>query len=323
MSEYFFLVASTLVLFLFELLYFRIARKLHIIDKPNNRSSHSNPTIRGGGIIFFVAVLIWFVYQNFSLPFFVTGLTLVTVISFLDDLKPRPASLRFMVHTLAVVLMFYQVPLFDWQWWLVLAALIVCIGALSAFNFMDGINGITGIYALVSLGSLVWLNTNLVFFADERLIFVAIAAVLVFLFFNFRKRAACFAGDVGSITIAFIQIFFLLQLIHTTHHFYWVLLFLVYGLDSVVTILSRIRNRENIFKPHRTHLYQYLSNELGMTHTHVSLLYGTVQLGINIILINSFTSGSRIGIYVIVPVIVLLYVAARRIVLAKITKPEA
>jgi len=320
MSTYIFLVASTLVLYLFELLYFRIARKLNIIDRPNNRSSHNNPTIRGGGIIFFVAVLIWFVHQDFPWPWFTMGLSGVAIISFMDDLKPRPAFWRFLTHLAAVLLVFYQVPLVDWPWWLIGLALIICIGALSAFNFMDGINGITGVYALVSLGSFAWINSFSINFTDDTLIFVLISSVLVFLFFNFRKRAVCFAGDVGSITIAFVQIFFLLQLIHKTNNFYWVLIFLVFGLDSVITIIYRLTRKENIFKAHRTHLYQYLSNELGVSHLLVSIMYGGVQLGINIILVNSFMSGSMLEIYVLVPLVVLLYMLVRRSVLVKITK---
>ncbi len=146
------------MLFIFELSYFKVADTFNIIDNPNNRSSHRTPTIRGGGIIFVAAVLIWFVYLDFKWPLFVAGILLVAVISFLDDLKPRSALLRFFVHALGVLLMFYQVALFDWQWWLIAMALVVCVGALSAFNFMDGINGITGVYALVTLGTFAWIN---------------------------------------------------------------------------------------------------------------------------------------------------------------------
>lgn len=306
-------------LFLLELFYFNIARKFNIIDKPNNRSSHNNPTIRGGGIIFFVAVLIWFDYRNFQLPWLIVGVSSAAIISFLDDLKPRQALWRFMIHFVAVLLMFYQVALFDWQWWLVLLALIFCIGALSAFNFMDGINGITGIYALVSLGSFAWINAYSINFTDETLIFVLIASVLVFLFFNFRERAVCFAGDVGSITIAYVQIFFLLQLIHKTNNFYWVLIFLVYGLDSVITIIYRLRRKENIFKAHRTHLYQYLSNEWGISHMIVSGIYGVLQLIINVVLISSLSSDSYMTIYILIPVVVLLYMVSRAITVGKIT----
>ena len=311
-------IVLVVILFLLELFYFRQARKFSIIDKPNNRSSHETPTIRGGGVIFFMAGLIWFVYQEFKWPWMMAGLTLLALISFLDDLKPRSALWRFVMHAAAVLFIFYQVPLFDWPWWLVAMALIVCIGALSAFNFMDGINGITGIYALVSLGSFAWINWYSIAFTDDTLIFVLISSVLVFLFFNFRKRAACFAGDVGSITIAFVQIFFLLKLIHKTNNFYWVLIFLVYGLDTVITIVYRIRNKENIFMAHRSHLYQFLSNELEWDHRFVALTYGIVQCLINGILIHYITVDTTFVPILIAALALILYMISREYVLRRI-----
>ena len=320
MTWYYTLLAF--VLFSFELLYFRAARRLGIIDKPNVRSSHADPVIRGGGIIFFVSTFWWFVSQNFQWPHFVLGLTMVAIISFLDDVKPRPALWRFAIQLCSVLLLFYQVPLFDWPVWLVLLALIICIGALNAFNFMDGINGITGVYALVNLGTFAYVCRYVVEFTDERLIYSSIIAVFVFLFFNFRKKAVCFAGDIGSVTIAFILILLLIQLIHRTNNFLWVILFLVYGIDSTVTILHRIKNRENIFNPHRTHLYQYMSNEFKWSHTTVSLLYGLIQLILNAILIYSITrSGDLTQIPIIAAIgFVACYLFVRSFLIRKIIK---
>ena len=311
------LMIVILVLFMVELFYFRIANRYGIVDKPNDRSSHGSPTIRGGGVIFFAAILVWFVVHDFHWPWLVCGATVVAVISFMDDVKPRPALLRFSIHLIGVVMMFYQVPLFDWPVWLVSIALIVCIGSLSAFNFMDGINGITGVYALVSLGSFASIDYFVIGFTEGTLVTLLVLAVVIFLFFNFRKKAICFAGDVGSITIAYVQIFFLLQLIYKTNNFYWVLIFLVYGLDSVVTILYRLKNKENIFKAHRAHLYQYLVNELRLSHLSVSLLYGVVQLVINMALIFSFISGSLLAIYGMVLLVILLYLLIRKSVLER------
>lgn len=265
--------------------YFRIADRFNIIDKPNERSSHHNPTIRGGGILFPIAGWLWFGFHSFDLPWFIIGLTLLAIISFLDDVNPQPATFRFLVHAFAIGLLFYQVSFFDWPVWLVILAFTVSIGALSAFNFMDGINGITGVYALVSLGTFFYIEKYISAFIAESIILTFAAAVLIFLFFNFRKRARCFAGDVGSVTIAFVQIFLLIALIEKTENLLWVLLFLVYGIDAVVTILYRLKRRENIFKPHRTHLYQYLANERAWDHRLVSMLYGIAQGIINAILI--------------------------------------
>ena len=267
-----------------------------------------------------LAILIWFVDQNFKWPWLVIGVSSVAIISFVDDLNPHPAGLRFLIHLAAGLMMFYQIPLLDWSWWLIFLALIVCIGTLNAFNFMDGINGITGVYALMSLASFGYIHTYRIPFTDLSLIVVVSISVLIFLFFNFRNRARCFAGDIGSVTIAFVLIFFLLQLIHTTHNFLWPLLFLVYGTDAIVTIIYRIRRGENIFKPHRTHLYQYLCNELRWSHLKVSIVYGGVQLLFNVIVINALLERSYIFPLIVALVFILGYLFIRVAVTKQIEK---
>jgi len=305
---YYCLMTGALVVM--ELIYFKIAAKAGIVDKPNQRSSHTTTTIRGGGIIFFLAILIWFLFNGFQWPWMLMGIMAVAVISFLDDLKPRPAYLRFFIHLVAVLLIFFQTGIYDWSWMLVLLALIICIGALNAFNFMDGINGITGLYALVNL-SCFYVIHQIVPFSDPMLLGTLIVSVIVFLFFNLRTKAVCFAGDVGSVTIALIQIFLLLQLIIATDNFLWVIMFWVYGIDSVVTILNRLKRRENIFKPHRTHLYQYLANEMGWSHRWVSLMYALLQGVLNIILIYSFGVSSQLIPITAATVFLIVYLGVR------------
>jgi len=282
------LLSLTVVLFAAELVYFKVAARFNIVDNPNFRSSHDRPVIRGGGILFFVGLVIWFVYENESMPWFMVAATLVAMVSFADDVKTTTPLQRFLFHFIAMLLVFYQLSLFTWPVWLIIVAIVVCIGTLNAFNFMDGVNGITGSNALVTLGTFGYVNQYIVPFTDPSLIIVIAVAVLVFLFFNFRKRARCFAGDVGSVTLAFILVFLLLSVIYRTGNYSWALLFLVFGIDSVITIVYRLWKRENIFKPHRTHLYQYMTNEMKMNHLFVSVIYGIVQLAVNIIMINYF-----------------------------------
>src|SRR5688572_1436895 len=219
-----------------ELVYFRLADRYSIIDKPNQRSSHTKPTIRGGGIIFIIGLWLLFVYLSFPWPYFIGGVSIVAAISFADDIQAQSSWLRFLIHLTAILLLFYQVQLYDWPWLLVLVAGVVCIGTLNAFNFMDGINGITGIYAFVNLGTFLLLDSTVVDFTDTTVLIGLLVANAIFLFFNFRKQARCFAGDVGSVTLSFVQIFFLLQLVKTTDSLFWVLLFFVFGIDSVITI---------------------------------------------------------------------------------------
>lgn len=276
------LILFTVVLFGMMLLYLRIAAKYHIIDKPNARSSHSVHTIRGGGIIFPVALLFEFGFSGFQYGWFTLGLVLISAISFLDDLKPQKARLRFSIHLLAVAMLFYELQLFALPWYLVVLALFFVIGSINAVNFMDGINGITGGYALVTLLTLCYINMKVVFFTDQRMLLVTIIALLVFNCFNFRKVARCFAGDVGSVSIAFIMLFFMLQLIMASQNFNYVLLLLVYGLDVVSTMVFRVIRKENIFEAHRTHFYQFLVNEKKKPHLPVAMAYCMVQLTVNV-----------------------------------------
>ena len=265
------------LLFIAELFYFRIADKYNIIDKPNERSSHTRITLRGGGIIFYFGALAYFLTSGFEYPWFILALTLVTFISFLDDIKSTRQITRLLFHFSAMVLMFYQWGLFSLSWWWIIIALIVCTGIINAYNFMDGINGITGGYSLVILVALGYINKEIISFVAEDFIYTVFCSVLVFCFFNFRKKAKCFAGDVGSVSIAFILLFLIGKLIIQTEDFSWIVLLSVYGVDSVLTIIHRMMLHENIGLPHRKHLYQLMANELKIPHVVVSSGYMIVQ----------------------------------------------
>ena len=265
------------LLFLAELFYFRIADKCNIIDKPNERSSHTRITLRGGGIIFYFGVLAYFLTNHFEYPWFMLALTLITFISFIDDIRSTSQALRLVFHFSAMALMFYQWGLFFLPWWTIIVALIICTGIINAYNFMDGINGITGGYSLIILVALAYINREIVSFVEQELIVTVLCSVLVFNFFNFRKRAKCFAGDVGSVSIAFIVLFLIGKLIIKTEDFSWIVLLVVYGVDSVLTIIHRLMLHENIGLPHRKHLYQIMANELKVPHVVVSSVYMIVQ----------------------------------------------
>ena len=265
------------LLFVAELFYFRIADRCNIIDKPNERSSHTKITLRGGGVIFYFGALAYFLISGFEYPCFILALTFVTFISFVDDVRSTSQKLRLLFHFSAMVLMFYQWGLFSLSWWWIIIALIICTGIINAYNFMDGINGITGGYSLVILGALAYINAEITQFVEPALIYTVLCSVLVFCFFNFRKKAKCFAGDVGSVSIAFILLFLIGKLIIQTEDFSWIILLSVYGIDSVLTIIHRLILHENISLPHRKHMYQLMANELKMPHVRVSLVYMAVQ----------------------------------------------
>ena len=270
-----------IILVVAELLYFRVADRFNIIDKPNLRSSHKTIVLRGGGIIFLFAVWLYAVFFGLTYPWFILGLTLVGLVSFVDDIHSLPDSARLVVQFTAMFLMFYQFGILNLQdWWMVLVALIVCVGIINAYNFMDGINGITGGYSIAVLVPMIYLNQTYDFI-NQSFLYVIGLSLLVFCFFNFRKKAKCFAGDVGSISIAFILLFALGQLILKTQDFSYIVFLAVYGADAILTICHRIQLHENLGEAHRKHAYQIMANELKIPHTTVSSFYMAIQLFIS------------------------------------------
>ena len=267
-----------ILLFIVELVYFRIADKCNIIDKPNERSSHSKVVLRGGGIIFLIGTWVWSFFYGFQYPWMLVAVTLAAGISFVDDIYSLPDSVRLVVQFVAMFLMFYQFGILDWQsWWMILLALIVCVGISNAYNFMDGINGITGGYSIAVVLPLIYLNHTLLF-VDADFLWVTLLSLGGFCFFNFRKRAKCFAGDVGSLSMAFIIVFALGKLIMRTGDFTYIVFLALYGVDSVLTICHRILLHENLGKAHRKHAYQLMANELRIPHVVVSSFYIILQL---------------------------------------------
>lgn len=270
-----------------ELVYFNIADKCNIIDKPNERSSHTRIVLRGGGIIFVIGFWIWSAFNGFQYPWALAAVTLAAGISFVDDIHSLPDSVRLVAQFAAMFMVFYEIGMLHWDmWWMVLLGLIVCVGATNIYNFMDGINGITAGYSLAVLMPLSLLNLKDEF-VNESLIVVVILSVLVFSFFNFRpkNKAKCFAGDVGSVGMAFILLFLIGCLIMKTNDITWLAFLLVYGVDGCCTIIHRIMLHENLGEAHRKHAYQLMANELGMSHVTVSLIYMAMQLVISLVMV--------------------------------------
>ncbi|MEO5910574.1 MAG: glycosyl transferase family 4 [Pelobium sp.] len=304
--------------FILEIGYFKIANRYNIIDKPNERSSHTALTIRGGGIIFPLAVILGILLFQPSLSYLAIAIFLIASISFLDDILTLNHKLRIGVHLLSVLLLLIQIFLnqnianvlvFDLgAFILMLVAFIIIIGIINAYNFMDGINGITVLYSLVTIMSLWFIQGQLnIPLLDQHIFGFLIASLLVFGFFNLRKKAKAFAGDVGSISIALLFCFLLITLMIATENFKWLLLLGVYGLDAVGTIICRIIRKENIFEAHRSHFYQHLANEKKYSHITISLIYSAFQLLINITLIYLSTP---IAVLIFI-FIIILYIALR------------
>lgn len=302
------------LLFALELLYFKIADYYNIIDKPNERSSHSTVTLRGGGIIFYIGAFIWWLYSDFSNPFFFIGLSIISIISFIDDIHDLTPKFRLSLQLLSISLMTFQIlidnNIIENESLLIIMvifaiSLFISAGAINVFNFMDGINGITGGYSLIVLLSLAYPYYQMKDKDLNLLIIVSIIAVIVFSFFNFRKKAKCFAGDVGSVSIAFIIIFLIGKLIFITKDLSWLTLVVVYGVDGVMTICHRILLHENLSQPHRKHAYQIMANELKIPHTKVTTIYMIIQATITIFY---FIYPTYLSMIICISVLCLLYI---------------
>jgi UDP-GlcNAc:undecaprenyl-phosphate/decaprenyl-phosphate GlcNAc-1-phosphate transferase len=291
------LIVLTILFFCIEYAYIQLADKYNIIDKPNERSSHTKPTIRGGGIIFPIAWLAYFIIEQFPFPYFTLGLILVSIVSFSDDIKPISNRIRLLVHFISFSLCFYELGLFTiLPLWFIVCFYIVAIGCLNAINFMDGINGMTGLYAIAIFLPILFERTGNVYYNPMTIICLSI---IVFGYFNFRKKAMCFAGDVGSVSIAYIIIFFVIGFmfhrwhivddeitlkpaLYTDFSLRYILLLTLYGVDTILTLIHRMYLKENIFKAHRKHVYQYLANELKWSHLGVALVYALIQFVLNL-----------------------------------------
>lgn len=278
MKEYVFIVAIGICLLVLELLYFRVADCFNIVDKPNLRSSHKRVVLRGGGIIFLLGVWMYTAFYGLTYPYFLGGLTFIAGISFADDVHSVPNSFRLLVHFASILLMFLDLGILKVDvWWIIILALIFCVGVINAFNFMDGINGMTATFSLAVLIPLLYLNSYLNF-VDNHLLIVVILSVFIFSVFNFREKARCFAGDVGAVGIAFILLFLIGKLVLVANNLTYLLFFAVYGIDTGLTIIHRIMLHENLGEAHRKHAYQLMANELNISHVRVSSFYMSLQL---------------------------------------------
>lgn len=311
---YFYLI-SLVILLIALLIYFKIAGHFNIIDKPNERSSHTYITIRGGGVIFTIAVLIWVSFYGQNQYWIVFALLLMSLISFLDDIITLSSKIRIVIHFIAVSILFWQLQIFELPWYIIVFSYLLTIGWINAFNFMDGINGITAFYGLATLASFAWLNGKIEFVSQE-LIVVLIFSLLIFSFFNARKRAKTFAGDVGSVSLAFLLSWLMIALMIKSGKIEYILLFAVYGIDAIFTIIRRLLKGENIFEAHRSHLYQLLCNELKFPHVLVASLYSIIQLGINLIIITLISLNKTNLTVLVISILILCtsYLIARSLI---------
>ena len=302
------LLYQILILFISQFFYYSIAKKLKFFDKPNSRSSHNKLTIIGGGIIFPIGISLWIINSTYLYNYFLFGLFLISAISFIDDIFHINQIIRFIVHLVSSYLLLYQLN-FNFDYFLILLlVLVLIIGWLNAYNFMDGINGMLSMYSIAIFITFYLLNLQNQFI-DTNLFVIMFFSLLIFSFFNLRKNAIMFSGDIGSISLAYIIVFIFLIYINDNFNLIYMLFFSIYGIESVITILQRILNKKNIFKPHRTHLYQYLANELKISHLTISFVYSIAQLLINIFVLYIIIPNNLNNIICFASVLFILSVA--------------
>ena len=319
MNNWYYLIYAFL-LFALALIYFRIARKYNIVDIPNHRTMHEGATIRGGGIIIFFGILIFSLFYEVPGIYFIVGLTLTGITGFLDDLMDLSSKIRFPIQVVSMLLILIDLNMLGINIWILVAIVIIATGIMNAYNFMDGINGITGGYSLITLLSLVYVNTYIQNFIPNQFLFFIILALVVFNFFNFRNKAICFAGDVGSLSIAIIIIYLLIKLINETHELIYILFLTLYGIDTIFTIVQRIAMKENIFEAHRLHLFQVAVKKTGMPHLIMSLIFMVIQALINfmVILTIPMTAMQQV-LYMIIMLFVLsvIYIGLKKKMMAE------
>ena len=300
--------------------YLKLANKFNIVDKPNERSSHTKVTIRGGGIIFPIAILLFFFMNDFQYPFFVLGLFLISFVSFLDDIYTLSSRVRFPFQIIAISLILFQAAFPVFPLYYSVLCLVLGVAVINMFNFMDGINGITGMYSLAVLSGMYFINLNEAIVHTDLIVFSGLS-LLVFGFYNFRKKALFFAGDIGSIAIGMLLFFIGFLFVLELHSPILLLLILVYGVDTALTMLYRIiYTKESILDPHRHHVYQKLVDVSKISHLKVSLGYGVLQLVVNFIILKTYKldlTTQLIVFFGVIILFILLYIFLFRLLAKK------
>lgn len=266
-----------------ELGYYRLAKRKNILDMPNERSSHHEGTVRGGGIVFYAACLVFFLSHHFMWPWFMIGMTMIAGISILDDIRSVKPNIRLLVQAAGVFLVLFQFSVFDLVGWKSFIAVFSAVCILNVYNFMDGINGMTGLYTLVTLLTLSFVNLFVVEFIPQDIITYVLLADIVFLGFNFRRHALCFAGDVGAVGLGVIIVYLFGRLLqYSGAEISYMTFLVVYGTDAGFSVIRRLWLKQNIFHPHRVFIFHLLANECKIPQLLVATIYAALQLVINI-----------------------------------------
>lgn len=269
----------------------RYASGMGMIDNPNQRSSHLNPTPRGGGIGLVPAFIFAAIWSGVPFSFWLSVL-LLSMISFYDDFSPLSSRSRLVAQLLLAFLIVAggQGSLSPWDLLLVPFWVLFITGTSNFYNFMDGINGIAGLTGIASFGLLAefsYLQTG----SADPVVLALLFACVGFIPFNF-PYARVFMGDVGSVLLGFSFAGFVFIYSQDLPAFLCLVsfLFLFYA-DTFTTLLFRLYAGERLTQAHRRHLYQVLCNEGGITHWKVSLGYFLIQILVGVMMLVAWQGG--------------------------------
>jgi Fuc2NAc and GlcNAc transferase len=284
------------------------------MDIPNDRSSHTVATPRGGGIAiiisFFIGIIYLYFMDEISQKLFFLLLTSlpIVIVSLVDDIMTLSSKIRFLVQLFCAIIALFIIGgvnsidfiLFEINgWWINIIAVISIIWITNLYNFLDGIDGYAGSQAVIAgIGSYLILNNTVG-------LLLAICS-LGFLFFNWPK-ASIFMGDVGSATLGFI--FAVLCFYDTSNGniFVWLILLSLFWFDATLTLIRRYKNKEKITQAHKKHAYQRLVQS-GLSHKQVTLGFIVINILFLVLLIYLPT---YTYIYLFFVIITVLFVIMR------------
>ncbi len=266
----------------------RYALASHLLDTPNERSSHQQPTPRGGGVAFVITYLVLLaalgltgqIDPRLSIAT-VAGGVVIAVLGFVDDRSSMSAGKRFLGHLAASIWVLVwmggvpRIPVFGFtvDLWIFGPALSLLFATwmINLFNFMDGIDGIASVEAIsVSVGGAwLWFATGSGNGWIAALLFAA--CVAGFLFWNFPP-AKIFMGDAGSGFLGLVVATLALWCGHASPSLFWSWFILIgcFMVDATTTLIRRARRGGKFSEAHRSHAYQYASRLYG-SHRKVTL----------------------------------------------------
>ncbi len=266
-------------------LWIRLAGQRVLQDIPGPRSSHTQPTVRGGGVVFVsIFLCLTWLQRNytesvqFAEPYYL-AVTVMMIVGFIDDWRGVSALNRLFMQFVTATLLILQTSAAETQSVLIIvAAILAAVWLINLYNFMDGIDGIAAIQAITV--SLIMAAVLFIQHQDQNawLLVGLAASVAGFLYWNFPV-CRIFMGDSGSAALGTIFVIFIILTTQQSADliWYWLILMAVFIVDTSWTLLVRLVTGQKVWTAHNLHAYQKLSRRW-RSHKKVSLLVAGYNL---------------------------------------------